>query len=171
MIYFYGGAFNPLTKAHQQIIDDIINNKININNDSLILGVTSHDYKEYDYNQSLRYDMVYNYMFNKYVPLMEKNIFIKWQVLHQYIRTYKFLEKLYPNQQKNIIIVLGEDEWNDLNDKKWEYSDELLNEYKFEVIPRTNNISSTKVRELLSNNSDYNTLSEYISEEVYNMIK
>lgn len=168
MIYFYGGAFNPLTKAHQKIMDDLVN-KMDLKQDKLIIGITSYQDKTYSYADQVRYDMVYNYMFNKYVPLIEKQIFVKWQVLYQYTRTYEYLHKLFPNDE--ICIVVGEDEWKDLNDKKWEYSDELLNEYKFEVILRTDNISSTKVRELLDNTVDYSQLEKYITKEVYDIIK
>ena len=168
MIYFYGGAFNPLTKAHQKIIDDIIS-KMDLKQDQLIIGITSYQDKTYSYSDSDRHTMVYNYMFNKYVPMMEKHIYIRWQVLYQYMRTYNYLHKLFPNDE--ICIVVGEDEWNDLNDKKWVHSDELLNEYKFEIIPRTDAISSTKVRELLDNNADYSQLEQYITKEVFDMIK
>lgn len=174
MIYYYGGAFNPLTKAHQKIIDNLVK-KLDIQNDQIIIGVTSYQDKEYSYPDRIRYDMAYNYMFKKYIPLIEqKHIFIKWQVLYQYYRTYDYLKQLkdmFKTDSSNITIVIGEDEWKDLNDKKWEHSEQLLDEYKFKVIPRKNDISSTKVRELLTDKDvNYSSLKKYISKEVYDVI-
>ena len=77
----------------------------------------------------------------------------------------------YRTRRDYFIIIVGEDEWNDLNTGKWHYSKELLNTYKFKVIQRTNGISSTKVRELLKNNVGFDELQNYITRETYDILK
>ena len=91
----------------------------------------------------------------------------RYKVIKQTERTWKFLqEKL--KLTNNVTIVVGEDEWNDLKAGKWHYSNELLNTYNFKVIPRTNNISSSKVREIIKN---FNELTNYITKETYEILK
>lgn len=170
MIYFYGGAFNPLTKAHQNILDKLIK-KMNINHDKLYIGVTNHDYKTYSYDSILRYQMIFNYMFKKYNFITYGKPF-KWEVWNQYYKTYDFLKERFPNvEHKDICIVLGADEYQDLKDGKWVNSEKLLNEFSFKVFKRTNDISSTKVRELLNNNVSWEDVKHYISKDVYQLLK
>ena len=163
-VYFYGGAFNPFTLAHQQIIDNIV--KDMDDDDKLIIGVTTHDYKEYQYHHDKRYECVYRYMMNKY------GMSICWQVLFQIDRTWNFLNKFIPEQDQDYItLIMGEDEYQDLQAGKWHHHEDILNTYKIKIIPRTNDISSTKVRALLNQNADFNELKQYISKEVYERIK
>ena len=163
-VYFYGGAFNPFTLAHQQIIDNIV--KDMNDDDKLIIGVTTHDYKEYQYHHDKRYECVYTYMMNKY------GMSICWQVLFQIDRTWNFLNKFIPEQDQDYItLIMGEDEYQDLQAGKWHHHEDILNTYKIKIIPRTNDISSTKVRTLLNQNADFNELKQYISKEVYERIK
>lgn len=169
MIYFYGGAFNPMTNAHLEIIKIIL--KDIKDNDTFILAITNHDYKSYTYDYNTRLKIVLENL-----KLIDFNFTLggKYQLVKQTKRTWKFLQEnliIPKNHIKNITIVVGEDEWNDLNAGKWHYSKDLLNTYNFKVIPRTNNISSTKVRELLKNNASFNELQNYITKETYDILK
>lgn len=162
--YFYGGAFNPMTLAHLEIIKDIIQN-MNLQ-DILIIGITDHSYKQFKYDYDLRYKIVY-YNVLKYInPPINKIKIVK-----QDKRTWNFLNQDDMKKYFPITLVLGEDEYNDLKDNKWHYSKDILNTYSIKIIPRTNNISSTKVRELFDNNASYNELKNYITEETYEIIK
>lgn len=168
-IYFYGGAFNPLTIAHQKIIDSLVNelklNNCTDNNDILHIGVTSHDYKNYMFDKDIRLQFVKAYMDSKYLDKFG------WEVSLQDDRTWKYLHKIYTDEaQKNITLVMGEDEYNDLIAEKWNYSKEILNTYNIKVIPRTDNVSSTKVRELIDN-KQVDEIQNYISEDTKNILK
>ena len=52
MVYFYGGAFNPMTKAHQSIIFNIINKMTK--DDRFLIAITTHDYKTYQFSYDIR---------------------------------------------------------------------------------------------------------------------
>ena len=161
-IYFYGGAFNPMTKAHLEIIKNILNNMKD--EDSFILAITDHDYKTYSYDYNTRLKIVLENFKN---IGFDYTLGGRYKVIKQTERTWKFLqEKL--KLTNNVTIVVGEDEWNDLKAGKWHYSNELLNTYNFKVIPRTNNISSSKVREIIKN---FNELTNYITKETYDILK
>jgi nicotinate-nucleotide adenylyltransferase len=165
MIYFYGGAFNPMTKAHINIIKNILDNMKD--EDLMIIAITDHDYKNYDYDYNTRLHIVLkNLKYSGFNDTLGGRI----QLIKQDRRTWKFLNEVL-NIKNNLTLVVGEDEWNDLNEWKWNYSKELLNTYKFKVIPRTDDISSTKVRELIKNNVDFNELQKYITKETYNILK
>lgn len=162
MIYFYGGAFNPMTKAHLEIIKNILDNMKD--EDSFILAITDHDYKTYSYDYNTRLKIVLKNFKN---IGFDYTLGGRYKVIKQTERTWKFLqEKL--KLTNNVTIVVGEDEWNDLKAGKWHYSNELLNTYNFKVIPRTNNISSSKVREIIKN---FNELKNYITKETYEILK
>ena len=172
MIYFYGGAFNPMTKAHLEIIENII--KDMNNNDEFILAITDHDYKTYTYDYYFRKRIVCKNL-ERFGFKPRFNVNSRFKILRQSERTFNFLSHctLLKNYiyRDDFIIIVGEDEWNDLNTGKWHYSKELLNTYKFKVIQRTNGISSTKVRELLKNNVGFDELQNYITRETYDILK
>ena len=162
MIYFYGGAFNPMTKAHLEIIKSILDNMKD--EDTFILAITDHDYKSYSYDYNTRLKIVLENFKN---IGFDYTLGGRYKVIKQTERTWKFLQKKL-KLTNNVTIVVGEDEWNDLKADKWHYSKELLNTYNFKVIPRTNNISSTKVREIIKN---FNELKNYITKETYEILK
>ena len=162
MIYFYGGAFNPMTKSHLDIIKRIINDMTN--DDNLIIGITDHDYKTYEFDYNTRLKIVLE---NLKSIGFDFTLGEKYQVLKQNQRTWKFFHTL---PYKDITMVIGEDEWKDLNEGKWHYSKEILNTYKVKVIPRVDNISATKVRELIKNKANKEELLKYITIETYNLL-
>lgn len=165
MIYFYGGAFNPMTKAHIDIIKNIFNNMKD--EDLMIIAITEHDYKNYDYDYNTRLHIVLENL--KYAGFND-TLGSRIQLIKQDRRTWKFLNEVL-KIKNNLTLVIGEDEWNDLKNHKWHYSKELLTTYKFKVIPRTDNVSSTKVRKLLKNNVGFDELQKYITRETYEILK
>ena len=56
MIYFYGGAFNPMTVTHQEIITDLITNMTV--KDRLVIAITTHDYKTYQFPYDVRKNII-----------------------------------------------------------------------------------------------------------------
>lgn len=165
MIYFYGGAFNPITKAHIDIIKNILDNMKD--EDSMIIAITDHDYKNYDYDYNTRLHIVLKNL--KYAGFND-TLGGRVKLIKQDRRTWKFLNEVL-NIKNNLTLVIGEDEWNDLKNYKWHYSKDILNLYKIKVIPRTNDISSSKVRELLQNKASFDELQKYITKETYNILK
>ena len=92
----------------------------------------------------------------------------KIEIIKQDQRTWKFFQTL---PYKQITMVIGEDEWKDLKAGKWHYSNDILNTYNILTIPRTDDVSSSKVRELLKKNVDKNELLKYITKTTYNILK
>lgn len=160
MIYFYGGAFNPMTRAHLEIISNIMEKMTN--EDRFIIGITTHSYKEYQFSYKIRKDIITRNLLN--IPIIGKRI----KIVNQTERTWKFLNSL---TKEPITIILGEDEYQDLNKGIWHYSKELLDTYKFIVIPRTNNISSTIAREIINSNINDPILLDYITPITLNYLK
>lgn len=168
-IYFYGGAFNPLTLTHQKIIDNLVSelklNGCTDDNDILHIGVTFHDYKECKFDKDLRIKFVKSFMDKNYIDKFG------WEISLQNERTWDYLHRVYVDDvQKYITIIMGEDEYNDLKAGKWHHTDDILNTYQIKVIPRNDGVSSTKVRELI-NNKKYEELKKYISDDTYQILK
>ena len=152
-----------MTLAHLEIINIILKQ---MNTDDLLyIGITEHDYKRFDYDYDLRKDVITKNLLSHSIP--EKHI----KLVKQDKRTWNFLhERFNEQQQKNIVLILGEDEYNDLLNNVWHYSSDILNTYQIKVIPRTNNISATKVRELIKQHADWNILKQYITKETYDKV-
>lgn len=160
MIYFYGGAFNPLTKAHLNIISDIL--KKMTKDDRFIIAITTHDYKRYQFSYDIRKKIIVENL--KLFDLKDKNV----KIINQTERTWKFLNSL---TKEKITIVLGEDEFNDLKKGLWHYSQDILNTYEFIVYSRTDNISSSIVREMLNENINNSDILNYISLTTLEILK
>jgi nicotinic acid mononucleotide adenylyltransferase len=168
-IYFYGGAFNPLTLTHQKIIDTIISD-LSLNgcfdkNDILHIGVTFHDYKNYEFDKDLRMKFVKGYMDSNYLDKFG------WEVSFQDERTWNYLHKVYTDDAQNYItLIMGQDEYDDLKAGKWHQSDDILNTYNIKVIPRTDGVSSSKVRELIKN-KQFDEVKKYVSDKTFDILK
>lgn len=168
-IYFYGGAFNPLTLTHQKIIDNLVSelklNGCTDDNDILHIGITFHDYKNYEFDKDLRMKFVKEYMDSKYLDKFG------WEVSFQDERTWNYLHKVYTDDaQKYITLIMGQDEYDDLKAGKWHQSDDILNTYNIKVIPRTDGVSSSKVRELIKN-KQFNEVKTYVSDKTFDILK
>lgn len=195
MKYFYGGAFDPFTRSHLDIIKTI--NKQLSTNDELFVMVSGNDEKNYHTSVEDRFDIVTNVLNEK----LKTNV---PTILKQDKRTYAFLGEHFKNDMSNITICMGEDEWNSLCAGKWVNYDLLLKNYKFLVVQRNGNekcfdengvihnmpkgftpdvkfitteisegISSSAVREILFFNPDchYEDVSKFITHQTFRMIK
>lgn len=186
MKYIFGAAFDPITKAHLNIIKAI--SKHLADNDEFYVLISNNDEKQYNTTLDERFEVVNatirSYL-NEHVPT----------VIEQRTRSWVFLRENFAGQEDEIIMVVGEDEWESLLDKKWHQSDELLEKYKFLVVCRdsenarkvrdfdkaykiikiseTDEVSSSKVREIFFRNpmTKYSEVKDYILKKTFEVIK
>lgn len=180
MIYYYGGTFDPITKAHEAIIRKI--KKEMRDSDKLIIGIVQNDEKNYNVSVNDRLNMVKKSLDAHEIVIQDK-------------RTYAYLDAHYRDEK--ITICMGEDEWYSLCSGKWVNWDLLLKRYEFMVFNRenkndeimlpaginpnvtflgaadTDGISSTAVREILFKNPEchYSDVRDYITHVVFRYIK
>ena len=186
MIYYYGGTFDPITKAHEAIIRKI--KKEMRESDKLIIGIVQNDEKNYNVSVNDRLNMVKKSLKADEIVIQDK-------------RTYAYLDAHYRGEK--ITICMGDDEWYALCSGKWVNWDLLLKCYEFFVFDRevhdredkddvivlpaginptvtflgtgdtTDGISSTAVREILFKNPEchYSDVRDYITHVVFRYIK
>ena len=180
MIYYYGGTFDPITKAHEAIIRRI--KKEMRESDKLIIGIVQNDEKNYNVSVNDRLNMVKKSLDANEIVIQDK-------------RTYAYLDAHYRGEK--ITICMGEDEWHAICSGKWVNWDLLLKCYEFLVFYRedkdddivlpaginpnvtflgaedTDGISSTAVREILFKNPEchYSDVRDYITHVVFRYIK
>lgn len=181
MIYYYGGSFDPITKAHEAIIRKI--KKEMRDSDKLIIGIVQNDEKNYNVSVNDRLNMVKKSLDAHEIVIQDK-------------RTYAYLDAHYRGEK--ITICMGEDEWHAICSGKWVNWDLLLKHYEFMVFNREDNndeivlpaginpnvtflsaedntdgISSTAVREILFKNPEchYSDVRDYITHVVFRYIK
>lgn len=187
MIYYYGGTFDPITKAHEAIIRRI--KKEMRESDKLIIGIVQNDEKNYNVSVNDRLNMVKKSLDAHEIVIQDK-------------RTYAYLDAHYRGEK--ITICMGDDEWYSLCSGKWVNWDLLLKHYEFMVFYREDNdeiyredndeivlpaginptvtflsaedtdgISSTAVREILFKNPEchYSDVRDYITHVVFRYIK
>ena len=185
MIYYYGGTFDPITKAHEAIIRKI--KKEMRESDKLIIGIVQNDEKNYNVSVNDRLNMVKKSLDAHEIVIQDK-------------RTYAYLDAHYRGEK--ITICMGDDEWYALCSGKWVNWDLLLKCYEFFVFDRevhdredndeivlpaginptvtflgtgdtTDGISSTAVREILFKNPEchYSDVRDYITHVVFRYIK
>ena len=170
MNYFYGGAFNPMTKAHLFIIGEIL--KELKENEKLIIGITEHDYKSYEFDFNFRANIIIENLKKYYKNYWDSN---KIHLIKQDKRTWKFLNQNILKVYSPITLILGEDEYNDLKSLNiWHYSQDILDTFPIKVFSRaeeTKNISATKVRKLLEQNINSEELKDLITETTWTILK
>lgn len=186
MIYYYGGTFDPITKAHEAIIRRI--KKEMRESDKLIIGIVQNDEKNYNVSVNDRLNMVKKSLDAHEIVIQDK-------------RTYEYLDAHYRGEK--ITICMGDDEWYSLCSGKWVNWDLLLKCYEFFVFDRevhnredkddvivlpaginptvtflgtgdtTDGISATAVREILFKNPEchYSDVRDYITHVVFRYIK
>ena len=181
MIYYYGGTFDPITKAHEAIIRKI--KKEMRESDKLIIGIVQNDEKNYNVSVNDRLNMVKKSLDAHEIVIQDK-------------RTYAYLDAHYRGEK--ITICMGEDEWHAICSGKLVNWDLLLKHYEFMVFNREDNndeivlpaginptvtflgtgdttdgISSTAVREILFKNPEchYSDVRDYITHVVFRYIK
>lgn len=135
MIYYYGGAFDPITRAHINIIKAI--NKHLSSKDEFYVGVVKNDEKNYNVDQDMRISLVQSTLdsvFRGNSP----------EVIKQCTRMFAFLKEQFTGKDDEVVIVIGEDEWNSLAAGKWIEYKALLDTYKFIVVKRFSSDQSLK---------------------------
>lgn len=186
MKYIFGAAFDPITKAHLNIIKAI--SKHLSDNDEFYVLITNNDEKNYCTTLDERFEVVnatiHSYLNGNYPTVIE-----------QRTRTWAFLRENFAGQEDEIILAVGEDEWTALLDGKWHQSAELLEKYKFLVVCRGNTkpgqireydkaykviafedsgcVSSSQVRRTFFFNPDtkYKDVQQYIIKKTFEIIK
>lgn len=140
MKYLIGGAFDPITHAHEAIIK-AVSKKVR-KGDELYVLVSNTDEKNYKAPVDERVAMV------KVAMTARK---LNPTILVQNNSIYEFISHKFGTKDKDITIVIGEDEWYSLVNKRyslvngrWTFGNQLLNNYKFLVIPRDDNDSALK---------------------------
>ncbi len=163
------GSFNPITKAHLEIKDYLINNKIV---DKIIyLPINNQRKKRLDIN--IRINML-NLIIDNFSEI--DNIMLNYDKFNYLV--INELEKKYDN----MYFILGTDVYKYFH--TFDQYEELLKKYHYIVINRDdaiktmddniifvdyhNNISSTKVRELIRKKMDY---SNYVDNRIEKYIK
>lgn len=137
--YVYGGAFDPVTVAHETIIYHLLDNAAP--GDSLLFAVTDDGEKQYSVNAAIRREMLQKAV-DKYFCLHSTRFEqdkITAKVVIQSERTCRFLEA-NGLLNKDTTLVLGMDEWVDLyNSYRWKDADRLKASLKFMVFDRWTN--------------------------------
>lgn len=157
---FFGGCFNPPTIAHIELIEKAIKDK----NLDMVYFVPMGDlYKKENLIPAFhRVNMLKIAMKEKMDIL---NISIDSKKDLKAIDTFRIIEKEF-NKSDNYFIM-GSDNFENI--KFWKDSEELLKNYKYIVLNREDDISSSRVREKIKNNEDvsqfiYRDVEQYILE-------
>lgn len=165
-VYFYGGAFDPLTLAHEAIIRHLC--ELNI---TLEIGVTNHEYKSPPmFSAYMREAMVREYIHDLYGK--SSGLHASCFIYAQRCRTWEYMQGMHPSSSLTDTIVVGMDEMRDLMAGKWHHSQELMDNYAFLVLPRTEqDMSSTQVRQLIKDRASDEELLKYVSPNVLREIR
>jgi len=126
MIY-YGSAFDPITTAHEAIIE-----KLKSYGEKLVIGISANDEKLYTESFENRVNLV-NYAINQDNGL---------DILKQTERTFAFIENNFKGETVNLCI--GSDNMDRIlkgDAGGWKNTDKLINRVnKFYVVPRDSNV-------------------------------
>jgi nicotinic acid mononucleotide adenylyltransferase/ADP-ribose pyrophosphatase YjhB (NUDIX family) len=150
-ILVYGGAFDPVTTGHKEIIRALLAQMIAIANErfapididrplpvALILMVSNNDEKKYTVRAGTRKRML-STVFQELCRYSDRwaeddNVV---QIVEQPVRTYQFLTETLKLDPSKVTICMGADEWRMLHDfHRWEHSEELLAQFSFMVFGR-----------------------------------
>lgn len=127
-IAVYGGAFDPLTVAHEAIIEYLLDNYPEVH-----VFITNDDEK--------RYSAPYLHRIGMFLAR-----FPKLGYHMQGRRTFETLEKCYGNDnaiygKTDIDLIIGLDELEALLDGKWKDSEKLIDKYSIRVFNRGRNFN------------------------------
>lgn len=198
-IVIFGGTFNPLSKAHGDILK-LVAKKLNAYKLILLPTDTSFlkEWKNYNslniLSTSLRLEILNEFKTrNKNVEI--STIEIEKLTSKTYL-SLKYLQNIY--KDSNLYFILGSEKLNEL--ERWYEIDNLLKEFKIVVVKRNNDdidslikdtklvnkykdrfiffdskkeyqeISSTKIRELINQNK-FNDLNQYTYNYVIKILK
>lgn len=157
---FFGGCFNPPTIAHIELIEQTIKD----NNLDMVYFVPMGDlYKKENLISAFHRVNMLKIAIKEKMEILNISIDSKKDL--KAIDTFRIIEKQF-NQSDNYFIM-GPDNFKNI--KFWKDSEELLKNYKYIVLNRENDISSSKAREKIKNNEDvsrfiYKDVEQYILE-------
>ena len=137
--FVYGGAFDPITVAHETIICHLLETAGE--GDSFLFAVTDDGEKQYSVDAAIRREMlqmaVDKYFFLHAGKYERDGVTVK--VVVQRERTCRFLEA-EGLLNKDTTLVLGMDEWSDLYTAyRWHDADRLKDNLRFMVFDRWTN--------------------------------
>ena len=138
-VFFYGGAFDPLTRAHISILRNLLEKPGRV-----ICGVTEvSPHKQHQPIAPLLHRMECIRM--EFPDAWDSQ---KLEIVPQSKRTWEFLSD-HPDWRVTHI-VMGEDEKQSLERGEWHFSEKILENYQIEIVPRPEGaISSSRVRETM----------------------
>lgn len=166
-IGFFGGCFNPPNNLHIEIANKlIISNKLD-----RIIFVPVNDYykKEGLIDARHRYNML-ELAVKNYRNLEVDDIELKENRKLYAIDAFEIIQKskfITDNNKNNIFFIMGSDNYEQM--PNWKDYDRIKKKYNIIVVDRNkDDITSTKIRELLNNN--INLAKQYLPQAVYNYI-
>ncbi|MCX4302559.1 MAG: nicotinate-nicotinamide nucleotide adenylyltransferase [Clostridia bacterium] len=155
---FFGGCFNPPTVAHIELIEKAIKE----NNLDMVYFVPMGDlYKKENLILANHRVNMLKLAIKEKMDILTISVDSKKEL--QAIDTFRIIQEKF-NQSDNYFIM-GSDNFEKI--KFWKNSDELLNNYKYIILKRDNNISSSKVRDKVKNIED---VSQFICKDVEHYI-
>lgn len=146
---FFGGCFNPPTVTHIELIEKAIKE---FKLDKVFFVPMGDLYRKEELIPAFhRVNMLKLVLKDKMEIL---NISIDSKVPLQAIDTFKIIDKNYPFSEN--YFIMGSDNFAKI--KFWKNAEELLKNYKYIVLKRDNNISSSLVRANLKKDKDVSKL-------------
>lgn len=174
-IYLFGTKAAPLTLAHEAIIKDFL--KKAYNEDALfIISVAPSKYTKAfklpyhvlrfvsdEVNSSN--DPKYRYWYNCNVKVEEQE---DWSGFYKWAKS-----RYWYDSNKEIHLIIGEDEVDSLKRDEWKDSKFILNEWKIEAVKRDNYVSASAARDIFYRDPivEYFYVKKYISRRMYDQIK
>lgn len=122
----YGGSFNPVTKAHKEIVNRL---KEEFNPENIIIIPTANNYNR---KELIPFKDRYNMLKIEFSDCIILDLETKNE---KYLGTYDTLNKL-KEKYSDLYFVMGADNLVTIN--TWINSEKLLNDYKFIVFGRKN---------------------------------
>jgi nicotinate-nucleotide adenylyltransferase len=182
-IAVFGGSFDPIHKAHIQLVNFALESYNFKKIIFVIAYAPPHKSKQY---ASIYDRIVMLKLATKGLPKIEISLYeaLKKEVVYSY-QTLDYFQSLYPKDE--IYIIIGTDSLLELS--TWKSIDYLASHYKFMVVKRpgikiekntkyldrcifaqneTENISSTKVRQLIKKGSS--KAKQFLDENIYSYI-
>ena len=150
-IGIYGGSFDPVTKAHLKLIQKSLEKKEGQENfyDELhVIPVVCHTDKKLSFNYYERFEMLKLCLKKNINDSRLKINPIEISIFNQGIYDYDtyYVIKELKKKYKDFVfyLILGNDTYDDLTNKKWSNSNSLLNE----VIPITFDYEDSELKEI-----------------------
>lgn len=159
---FFGGCFNPPTNTHIKLAINLINKKVL---DKVIFVPVGDYYKKQDLiSAKHRYAML-KIATSNYENLEVEDITLNSKDKLFAIDTFKLIYDKY-SKKYDIYFIMGSDNFQKM--PTWKDYEEIKDKYKYVVIERTEDISSTNIRDKLQSGEK---VSNYMEPEVLKYIE